>query len=179
MFTLLPDSEKKSILKEYKNRRAIIICVFIFLSSIMASVSLFPSYLLSAIKTKEIRNQLNELRKSAILQEAKILNETLVNTNKKLDLLRVGTSTVYVKDIIDGVQKSKSGQAIRISGVLYRRDSAKNQLSLSITGVARDRESLSFFVKELEKNFEQVNLPVSNFAREKNAQFTIEIRDAI
>lgn len=179
MFTLLPDSEKKSILKEYKIRRAIIICTFVFFFGIMASVSLFPSYLLSAIKTKEISTQLAELRKSTILQEAKILNEALVNTNKKLDLLRDSTSTVYVKDIIDGIQKSKSEQAIRISGVLYRRDTAKKQLSLSITGVARDRESLSFFVKELEKNFEQVNLPVSNFAKEKNAQFTIEIRSAL
>ncbi len=176
MFSLLPENEKDVILKEYRARRQVILAVFVFALSVIASISLFPSFLLSSIRTKEIEQQLSTIRESPVLQERVTLDKTLVDTNRKLELLRVGTTTIFVKDLVDDILESKGTTSIRINGLLYKREAGKVSNTLSITGVARDRETLSFFVKELEKRFSQVNLPVSNFAREKNPQFTIEVK---
>lgn len=177
MFTLLPENEKKSILREYKTRRAVVICAFVFVLGVVASVSLFPSYLLSSARVKEVENQLSRVRQSAILNEADTLDKAVLQTNKKIDSLQFSTSTVFVENLFKDIA-SRRGDSIRLRGFQYKRGAGKDAGVLSISGVARDRESLLQFTKSLEENpsFDQINLPVSNFARDKNAEFTIEVR---
>ncbi len=177
MFTLLPESEKKNIMREYNTRRAVVICAFIFVLGVVASVSLFPSYLLSSARVKEVETQLSRVRESAILNEADALDKTVSQTSKKIESLQFATSTVFVENLFEDIV-SRRGDSIRIRGFQYKRSAGKDSGVVSISGIARDRESLLQFTKSLEENpyFDQINLPVSNFARDKNAEFTIEVR---
>ena len=158
-------------------RKAIVLFLFLFVSGIIAVIFLLPSNILSASKAAGIEKQIQNARNSVIFKEADSLNASLKNINLKLSSLTsfkntISTESLFVK-IID-----KKTSNIRISNFSYKKASGKEQSSTTISGVARDRESLSQFVKALESEplFTTVNLPVSNLTKNKNPDFSIEIK---
>jgi len=154
-----------------------VVCIFVFVLSVVASVSLFPSLLLSMGKREEVEVQLSSAREATILIEADAITKAIVLSNKKIETLQFSTSTVFVEDLFENIIE-KRGNSIRLRGFQYKRSVGKDLGAISVNGIARNRESLLQFTKALEENpyFEQINLPVSNFARDKNAEFTVEIR---
>lgn len=179
MFNLLPDSEKKSIMKEYSLRRFTVLAFFLFFLGVLASVSLFPSYILSSVKVREIEGQLSSVRQSTIFKEAESLASTLNTVNQKIIAVEPREEYVHLETLIERIAE-KRGLSIRINGFKYSRGEGKNQGSIVVSGIARDRESLSAFLTALkeEEKFLEVNLPVSNFAQDRNAPFTVDIRGA-
>jgi hypothetical protein len=176
MFNLLPEEEKKNILVEYAIRRIIVLLLFLFVSGLIATISIFPSMLLSSSKTQEVEKQIEVARSSPILKEEADLNSRLTETNLKLSALMPIEDSISVDDLINRVIQKKS-DGIRLSGFFYRHASSKTSSGFSISGVAEDRESLSTFVKNLqgEALFTKVDLPVSNFTKDKDATFSIQI----
>lgn len=179
MFNLLPENEKRNILQEYNFRRAIVLTAFLFVLGVIACVSLFPSFLLSSAKIIEEETQLTSIKRSNTFQEADRLNASLTETNLKIQSLKPLTNEQYIVDVIGTVIKKKNG-AIRINGFLFKRGNGKDLGSLTVSGLTRDRESLSTFVRELEKDplFTKVVLPISNFTKDRNAEFSIQINGA-
>lgn len=179
MFNLLPENEKRNILREYNFRRAIVLTAFLFALGVIACVSLFPSFLLSSAKIIEEEAQLASIKKSDTFQEADRLNASLIETNLKIQSLKPLNNEQYIVDVI-GTVIAKKNDAIRINGFLFKRGNGKDTGSLTVSGLTRDRESLSAFVRELEKEplFTKVVLPISNFTKDRNAEFSIQINGA-
>ncbi len=177
MFNLLPETEKEKILREYNHRRLIVFLAFMSATLCMALVALFPSYILSSIKLKEVETNIAVVRQSKEFQEADKLQTVLTESNEKLSALQFGRSKVLSQDLIAQIINVKN-TGIRINGLLYKKSTAKDTSSqIFINGIAQNRESLSRFVTDLQKVkiFKKVALPVSSFTKDVNAEFTISI----
>lgn len=175
MFNLLPESEKKRILKEYRLRKTTIILSFLFATGLISFIFLIPSYMLSSSRDKEVSNRIDAVRRSTIVGEANEINASLVDTNLKIQSLKIEENEVLIKDLFDRVL-SKKTDSIRIVDIQFRKKQTDgNEIELS--GIARDRESLSAFIKSLEEEdlFLNVDIPVSSFAKETNANFSVNI----
>lgn len=176
MFNLLPETEKSKILKEYSLRRVIVFFAFLCVSALIALVGIFPSYLLSSLKLREVKDNVSSVRQSSAFQEADQLSKELSQANAKLVALQSNTSSVFVEDLFSRVIAHKIS-GIRLNGLMYKRGVTKDSSVISVSGVAQDRESLSNFESELEKEplFKNVSLPVSSFTKDTNADFSLQI----
>jgi hypothetical protein len=176
MFNLLPEPEKKQILSEYNLRRNILMLIFLFVVGLIAVISIFPSYLLSSSKILEAQDGVSSIRNSNVFKEEESLNAELAQTNLKLSALQPLAGERYVSELFNAVITERSS-GIRMNGLQYKRGDDKKGGYLSVSGVAQDRENLSQFVTALGKNslFSKVDLPVSNFTKDRNADFTLQI----
>jgi len=175
MFNLLPTKEKKRIIQEYRLRLITVILFFSFSVGLVASLFLLPSYIISSSKDREISERIESVRMSTILREADELNSRLVETNLKIQSLLIGQNSEQTTDLFNIILQKKTS-AVRISSIsFYSKEGDKKEIVLN--GVASSRDSLSNFVKSLEEEeiFSEVIIPVSSFAKERNATFSIQI----
>jgi hypothetical protein len=174
MSNLLPYSEKKIIRREYAMRRIIVVLYFFLFTCAVCLISLLPSYVLSEVKYQTISKEVENLKSTAdILGGGEDANKKLVGIKEKLETLKSydGKSAYTLfNNIILGKTNNVSVRTISYSG-------SSKDARITVSGVARTRESLTAFAKNLEQNkeFSNVNLPVSNFAKDKNIEFNIEV----
>lgn len=174
MFNLLPTNEKKRILQEYRLRLLTVILFFSFSIGLVATLFLLPSYLISNSKDKEVAERIESVRMSTIFSEADEINSRLVETNLKMQSLVVGQNFLQISDLFDKILQKKTS-AIRINSIGFSVREEEKQIVLS--GVSLNRDSLSDFVRSLEEDetFSEVSIPVSSFAKERNAVFSIQL----
>lgn len=175
MFNLLPPNEKQNIIKEYSSRKFILMGIFAAALGLIGFVSLIPAYLLSEARLREVTGDLARLEGKDSANVMTELTKSLSQVNLKLSILKTAPSEHAANDLLKMVIDERGG-GIRVSGFLYKRNLDKDSV-ISVNGVARDRESLSQFVERLKKNplFSKVDLPVSNFAKDKNTEFSLQI----
>ena len=176
MFNLLPEPEKKQIINEYNSRRTLIGLAFLFVVGIISIVAIFPSYVLSSSRVSEAEGTIHTMKSSSILKEEADLNASLSQSNLKLQALRPSKSEPDVASLFQSVIAVK-GNSVRLIGFLFSPGSGTTKSKLSIQGIAKSRTDLSAFVDGLKKNpqFTAVDLPVSSFTKDQNADFAIEI----
>jgi len=175
MFNLLPEQEKKQIIEEYKARRAIITLVFIFAIGLIGVISIFPAYILSSSKASEVVRNIEAIRNSDIFKEEAELSSKLSEANLKLLALRPPKAQRSVVSLFTSVVDHKNAD-IRIDGFLYTA-LPNGTTRITVNGIARGRQDLSNFVAELKKDplLSKVDLPVSSFTKDQNADFSLDI----
>ena len=62
MINLLPDFQKEVVRVEYKHRMLIVGVLFVLLTIVIATVSLFPSYLISKTKYVTLKERADVLK---------------------------------------------------------------------------------------------------------------------
>ncbi len=176
MFNLLPEPEKKQIIDEYHSRRTVVGLSLLFVVGLISIVAIFPSFVLSGSKVSDAENTINNLKDSSIFKEEAGLNSELSQANAKLVALHPAKSDVDVAGLFQSIVTHKTNN-IRITGFLYTPTNATNPGKISIQGLARGREDLSLFVDSLKKDpsYKSVDLPVSSFTKDLNADFSIDI----
>lgn len=174
MTNLLPQPEQMAIKKEYKYRRAVV-AVLMFVCAVAVSAGfLLPSLILSNIKLKTIGS---EAEKARIANEQKVKNSasavTLKETESKLALLSAAGVGGSVVSVVDLITKDKSPN-IRIKDISYEGGESGK---IVISGLSKDRESLTNFLHQMQaiSIFKLVDLPVSNFAKDKDISFSMQI----
>lgn len=175
MFNLLPEQEKKQIIEEYKARRAIITLVFVFAIGLIGIISIFPAYVLSTSKSEEVVRNIAAIRSSSIFQEESELSSKLSEANLKLLALKPPKTQGSVVSLFSSIIEHKS-KDIRLDSFVYMSPS-EGTTKITVRGIARGRQNLSDFVAELKKDplFSKVDLPVSSFAKDENANFSLDI----
>lgn len=175
MFNLLPEQEKKQIIEEYKARRAIITLVFIFAIGLIGVISIFPAYVLSSVKSQDVIRNIQSIRNSSIFQQETELSSKLSEANLKLLALKPPKTQGSVVSLFSSIIEHKSA-SIRIDGFMYAVP-ADGNAKITVHGIAQGRQDLSAFVAELKKDpfFSKVDLPVSSFTKDQNADFSLEI----
>lgn len=174
MINLTPDSQKEKILKEYRERLFTLTVLFVVLSTVIATVSLLPSYFISKTKYTALKERADILNGQG--RKADVSKVTLIiqDLNEKLLLLRTEKKNIEVGTLISDVVENVV-PGVKIFNIAYekRGETAK----LDIAGMADKRESLTSFVDKLkkEKLFSEVYSPVSNLVKETNISFNIAI----
>jgi hypothetical protein len=175
MFNLLPDNLRKKIKFEYRLRLVVIVLVSIIITQIFFLIMLFPSWLISLGKEKEIALQTKNIDKLSTDSKVKEVNSTVQLINTRLEAINSVLEYPEITPLINGIL-SKKTSSIHIKEIAYI-SSNKTEGEVILAGTSSTRESLTSFVKKLEdsKLFNSVNLPISNFTKDKNLDFSISM----
>lgn len=174
MTNLLPQSEQLTIQKEYKYRRAVVFVLMFVGAVLMSAGFLLPSLILSNIKLETIGSEAKKARVENE-EQSKVNSSTVVlkETEEKLALLKSDDEERSVVSAISLITKNKSPN-IRIKEISYE---SGEMGRIVITGISKDRQSLTDFLNQMQTIavFKSVDLPVSNFAKDKDINFSMQI----
>jgi hypothetical protein len=174
MFNLLPESLRDGLKKEYRLRRLTIILIFVVFIELSFLIFLFPTWLNSLYKEKGLAAEALKSGQVSVDENLNGTISTIKTLNSKLstiDMLNYPGILPFIDIIL-----SKKTKSISITQINYA-SSDSNNATLSISGISANRDSLVSFVKSLEdsKSFKSVNSPISNFAKDKNINFSINL----
>lgn len=172
MISLLPLQVKQNIKKEYLTR---ITSVFFMMSAVVLTLILV--FLLVMLFRLDLEEKDFIAFKNINYTEDEN-NESLLSvvgiTNKKLLLLEPDRNKIYLHDDVFKTIVARRGD-VEISALVYElgKDSGAK---IRVQGVSPTREKLFSFIKALEgAGFKEVNSPVSNYVKDKNIPFFLEI----
>lgn len=175
MFNLLPDNLKEKIRSEYYLRLIVVVFVFVIGIQVSFLIFLFPSWLISMEKEKEIISQSEISGKSLQDSQIDLVNSAINTINAKLRVINTTLEYPRVVSLIDSILSQKTG-SIHIDGITYISQGVTTG-KMVIAGTSTTRESLVVFAKKLEESrlFSSVDLPISNFAKDKDIDFSISM----
>ncbi len=175
MFNVLPDILKEEIKIEYRSRRLIVILLFVLLVQISFLVLLFPSWLISRYKEQEMLGQSNSQKSSITSKNADSIMQTISDTNSGIGAINTTFKYEKVAPLWNEIiaARSKSVSLLQLTYVSTGPSSA----TLSVRGISATREALVSFVKKLgdSKTFLNVDSPISNLAKDKDIDFTVNL----
>lgn len=177
MINLIPNQEKKRMIRGFYYRLTILFLVMLSFSLLIAICALLPSYFFSNYKSN-VANQKLEMQKSKPVplfnQETSALIKDL---NTKLNLIENAKKNNFsVSEKVIKAIVLKKISSIKINQILYENNSASGK-KISIHGTAPSREVLLLFRQALEDDtsFKSVDLPISNFVKGFNIQFYLTL----
>jgi len=177
MLELLPNTQKKALKKEYFLRLSAAVLSFSLAAGILFLVSFAPSYFLSVVKERVVNEE--KMTKLSRAKDDEELRTAIKRSREMIALLKPEDNESLVKDkILKIISRKSSG--IRIDGISMNY-SKKGQYQILVTGVSKSRDTLKSFVDNLksEKEFSEVDLPISNFAKIADIDFSIAIKTSI
>lgn len=175
MFNLLPNHSKKIISKDYILRRYSVILGVVVFVEIWLIIFLFPSLVTSYFKEKDLLYQVDSVKGSNIAKDAGLVSDMIVSTNTKLGLYENEFNYPQIVPIIKDILSYKT-TSISFTDFMYEFTGASTA-TISVRGRALTRESLVSFVRSIEDSniFKEVDLPVSNLAKDRNIDFTVNL----
>lgn len=173
MFNLLPQQEQSDLARDYRLRFAAIGLLLFGLLGVVSLAALTPSIFLSYQKAEVSLKAEELLKRDIALRSEDNLTDILKFAEKQVFVLGSASSSPYVHELVADVILNKTPQ-IKIAGIHAVRDGG-GHIDLTVTGRARDRDTLLEFVKILERErvFTEVTVPVSNFAAAADINFSI------
>ncbi len=175
MFNLLQDSLKSEVKKEYYLRRLIVALFFVLSMEVTFIVFIFPSWILSNIKQDDNKTRVTEIDiskddsdSSAVRPLIRLLNNEFSMIDKSLDYIEI---LPMLNEILD-----KKNSSIKITQFSYV-STGSTTATLSIRGTSLTRDSLVKFKSSMDsiEIFKSVDLPISNFAKDKDIDFSMNI----
>lgn len=174
MFKLLSEESRAKVRKEYVLRRHIVVLTLLILVLIIALVGIFPSYILSKGRQEEMAERFKMMGgQSASSTPQDDLSLWLANINQKLKILSPALDNDRASLII-GKALAVKGIGISVTQLSWQKGETA---SLSLNGVATDRQTLLAFEKNLNDSgeFQSVSLPVSNLAKVSSIPFQVKL----
>ena len=175
MFNLLPNQSKKIILKDYLVRRYSIIFMIIVFVQVWFVVLLLPSLVTSYFKEKDLSYQVELIKESDVSKDASVISDLIISTNTKLSFYENDFSYPQIIPILENLLSYKSS-LVKFTDFMYEA-SSNSSAKISIRGNASTRDSLVSFVQKIEESglFKEVDLPISNLAKDRNIDFAINL----
>ena len=171
MINLLPKNEKKSIDHEYHLRRTALILMAAITIVVVVIVLMVPMYLISIYKKRSISAD----TASAVAKDARDQQNYTMQINEAKTFLKVlkPEEKAVVPSSVIALLTSHKTSDIRITSLSYSQ-TAPGESLVNVLGVAQTREALSAFTEALaqEKKVKKVDVPVSNFTKDANIQYT-------
>ena len=177
MINLLPPEEKNRIQKEYKRR---VLAVYLFFAGgalTIGLILLLPSYLLANVVERDAKAEVAALQNSSESSEREEINSKLLLTKERLRAITAEEDRMDLYTTIDRIAEQSPG-SIELTSFSYTKGQGEDPSVLLLGGLADTREGLLSFTKTLEDDelFDEVILPVSSLAQDKDIEFSIEIR---
>ncbi len=170
MFHLLPEKEKKVLEAEYRYRLLLVGLIFILASLVVASVFLLPSYLLSARRLTDVSVRNDQVKNEIKTKTDPSISTFLSTLKDNLAALKPTQKTPNFSTLVKEITDKKT-TGIGIDS--FSRDGK----GIIIGGQADNRDNLIRFSRDLQMvaDFSKVDLPISDFAKDKNINFSITI----
>lgn len=170
MFNLLSEKRKKAVLSEYNKRRLIVGMFMLSIVVIISLILLSPSFVLSENKM----SYANQSKEKALADVGKRSSPELTKYAEEIDqrIKALAPDSQFIfSQLIESVIINKK-LPIHISGIVVEKGKPTKVI---IVGMADSRDALVSFKTSLESlgTLENIELPVSNLASDKDISFTI------
>jgi type IV pilus assembly protein PilM len=174
VINVLPPEEKKIIRLEYWVRLMTIFFNLLSSVGVLAILLLIPSYLLSVSKESLSENQLESFNNSNPEVATSNIDKTINEINSKIVFLSSKNLDSNISDKVFGDLLKNKPEGITLSQILYSERTDGSSV-LEIHGVASSRTLLRDFktILDMNLNYTEVNLPISDFLEKTNLTFTI------
>ena len=178
MANLLPQRNKKAVKREYLLRLLGAFLVFSSLTLFLVSIFLLPSFFLSKNKA-DLANEKVEFLRSYIDKTQKFgITDLLIETNRKIEILGLAEEQNLSEAIrlIINEKNNSIGITDFVLRIIEDKEEGKEK-SIFVGGVAANRSGLISFAESLESinSFKDVDLPVSNLAKNEDINFTLKV----
>ena len=176
MIDLLPEDQKKNVLREYRYRKYAVIFFCLFVVALITLLLFIPSYILAVYKNNDANARFNVKPVETAVGTETSLKHEIDNANLDLTILgETGTTTPVLSEMISMISKDKTADNVVTSISYSVLDNGK--IKVDVSGVAKSRDSLSAFANllSLEKGIAKVDIPISNFAKDTDISFSFSI----
>lgn len=173
MFNVLPEKIKIEIVKQYNLRRIIVVLYAIIFIQVIIIVTFLPSWFISLYIQKDATSEVAKTEQDILKSEVDKLTSEINSFNSKLRVIKETQTGYSPTEIVTKISEQKNS-SVSLKEITYSKQN-KDEIKVSLSGVAKERESLLSFVKKLEtsKLFEKVDSPISNFTKDKDIQFSL------
>jgi hypothetical protein len=153
-----------------------LLIVFLLLFSgtmVLFSIYLLPSYFLSRGKVSIAEEKVRFLDSYVNKSEESGVGTIIRETNEKIKALKT-TEDFQVSELLTLISSEKN-RSVQITGFTLRRGT--DDISIFVNGTALSRAGLIAFNEALKSigKFSEVELPISNLAKNENINFNIKI----
>jgi hypothetical protein len=185
MIDLLPAPEKNAIRKEYRLRVFTVCFAMLSLVFTIMIISFLPTHLFVISRYEAFLTESESDETQSQLSLVKDRETTVRDTNKKIEILKIGAGTARATDIILNILASKSngvvitGLTYDFGGVISKKAGVETSSppSVGITGRSADRAALLAFRDALarRKEFGAVDLPISSLVKDTDLTFSLNL----
>lgn len=178
MTNLLPPSSLRSVTTEYRIRLVATMLFMLAAGLSIALILLIPSYLIASHRKNVVAENLAVLDRDteASAREKSELEKVLRDADAILAILAGKRELLLPSVRVIERTVSRKTPSIKLQKIFY--DAHENGGTLSLRGIAANRQALVSFADALKRDsgFFDVNLPVSNLVKEREADFTIMLK---
>jgi len=171
MFNILTPEQKKKIHREYLARVAVIVLAFVAMLEVLVVILFIPIYKISKDNIETLKNELQTLNPRQFEESEKKFHENIDSAKTNIQAL-AEIAVNRTSEIIEKIIAARSG-GIRINSIQF----INGKKEVVVKGVSGNRDGIVLFEKNLNSgsNFKKVEVPISNFARGKDINFSIKI----
>ena len=177
MINLIPNEEKKKMARNFYHRLTALSFLLLGFFTAITFVVVLPSYFLSLVKENFANSKLEtQKREPAPTLDPNMIIE-IRNLDSKLALIeKVQKKKFIVSERVINQIISDKMPDIRLTRISYENIIPTGK-KININGIAPSRERLLLFREMLEgdSTFKNVNLPISNFIKGANIQFSLTL----
>ena len=177
MFELLPHDIRKIAQKRYISRLISLYAFGLFGLFLIGAMLTFPSYMLVSSKEAAALSEKKVAEERTKVEKSDSVGLLISSAKVKIEAVKAVSNLTQAYPAVKLVL-SKIGSGISLTNLSFSRTTTGDSTTkVLISGIAGTRENLIAFSDSLksEKRFIKVNVPVSSFAKNKNADFSISI----
>lgn len=177
MINLLPTEEKNKINKNYASRLSVFYLYVLSACFFIASVAFLPAYFYFSLKDKIALQKKETISALPVPTPDKETEGIIKDMNFKMTLIEKTEGEKYsVLDMMINQVIASKLPDIKINQ-FYFNITEEGKKAVEIRGEAPNRERLLMFRNSLEQNktFAVVDLPISNFVKGQNIDFSINL----
>lgn len=168
MLHLLPQYQKRKVIKEYRLRLGLVIISTFFFAVIMFAVFTLPSFIL--LRSEKISLELKKTTLQSTINMSDGGNgEIAADIAKSIVALKPFEKTISPNLFIDALAPETNG--IAVSGYAFSQANPTDPISVVLSGTAKTREDLTAYADILNSRFGGVKLPLSSLANSSNISF--------
>ncbi len=177
MINLIPIEEKKEIRKDFYYRFLVVSFGMLSFLIFISLIAILPAYFMSLERDISMNKKL-EMEKNEVMPEIDQQAQSAIKElDARLSLLEKATQNKYVfsERVVSEVLAQKV-PGIKINRISYVNDPLDGR-KVNINGIAQNREQLLLFRQALEDDslFKNVDLPISNFVKDSNIEFNLNL----
>lgn len=180
MFTIITEQYAKILRRDYRIRLATVLLYGISFALIIGACALIPSYMLSKEKLVTASQDLQSLKTRREESGAAKQEKEIFTSRDLINKVNSHISPITLYSVVESIVSSRSSgisltqMSVDTGSVAANKDGGLG--TISVSGVASDRDSLLAFKHNLEKNgrFIKVELPLSDLAKSRNIDFSIK-----
>lgn len=173
MLYLLTEKQKKKVLAEYRLRLAIVTSIMFGFAGLVGIISLIPSYEFLRIKQNILKIQEQNI---SVDSNSNIdnLSKKIADISNKAALLNPISEPIYSSSIFLHLEKI-AGQDTSIRQFQYTH--FDSNISVQISGVSKNRDSLTKFINTLKKEpaFSGAAFPYGSLAKQDNLEYSLNL----